>query len=346
MSKTFNFQLMQYRKPAWCLTCGALAKLGCSVHSIIDVTGNTIKNFESLLKLRDELKKMRDQGQTKLALAIEKRKEVQAHLNQVSQCLNLVLHEVNQQEEENNIILVEMMSLLESNSPCLRRTLNPETSGGQDEDPLLSELISLVDDSNPEDSFDTLKEKMKKSLQLSESKLADAVAVAKTIQHQKKCRISVWLTDPKNQIIPTWDLLENGFNTYWPNDISLTPTKRDFLLLSHIVFSIQKRGIRHNKPTDDPPSDQKTLTCKKLEETSPSLTTVNPISVIGLNSPIEKFDLNKSTLIMTVRRHGNWKGSVHIKLSPSCNSQFIRKLGKICFRSPKQFSNTIGKVSI
>jgi hypothetical protein len=115
--------------------------------------------------------------------------------------------------------------------------------------------------------------------------------------------------------------------------------------LSHIVFSIQKRGIRHNKPTDDPPSDHKTLTCKKLEETSPSLTTVNPISVIGLNSPIEKFDLNKSTLIMTVRRHGNWKGSVHIKLSSSCNSQFIRKLGKICFRSPKQFSNTIGKVS-
>jgi small nuclear ribonucleoprotein (snRNP)-like protein len=113
MSKTFNFQLIQYRKPAWCLTCGALAKLGCSVHSIIDVTGNTIKNFESLLKLRDELKKMRDQGQTKLALAIEKRKEVQAHLNQVSQCLNLVLHEVNQQEEENNIILVEMISLLE-----------------------------------------------------------------------------------------------------------------------------------------------------------------------------------------------------------------------------------------
>jgi hypothetical protein len=56
---------------------------------------------------------MRDQGQTKLALAIAKRKEVQADLNQVSQCLNLVLHEVNQQEEENNIILVEMISLLE-----------------------------------------------------------------------------------------------------------------------------------------------------------------------------------------------------------------------------------------
>jgi hypothetical protein len=68
-------------------------------------------------------------------------------------------------------------------------------------------LISLVDDSNPEDSFDTLKEKMKKSLQLNESKLVDAFAVAKTIQHQKKCRISEWLPDPKNQIIPTWELL-------------------------------------------------------------------------------------------------------------------------------------------
>jgi hypothetical protein len=314
------------------------------------MTANTIQNLESLLKLRDELKKMRDQGQTKLALAIEKRKEVQKHLHQISQCLNLVLHEVTQQEEKNNILLVEMISLLEASSLRLHPPLNPEISGGQDQDPLLSELISLVDGSNPEDSFSTLKEKMKNSLQSCEGKLADAVAAAKTIQNQKKSRISVWLTDPHNQEIPTWDLLENGFNTFWPNETSLTPTKRDFLLLSHIVFSIQKRGVKHNKQTTsdvtaNPPSDLKPSVAKKLEETSPSVMTTNPSSMIGLNCPIEKFDLNKSTLIITVRRHGTWKGSTHIKLSSSSNSQFIQKLGKICFRSPKQFSNTIGKVS-
>ncbi|XP_046448000.1 uncharacterized protein LOC124196810 [Daphnia pulex] len=333
-------------KPTWCLTCGALAKQGCSVHSIIDVTAKTIKNFESLLKLRDDIKKMRDQGQTKLALAIEKRKEVQTHLDQLSQCLKLVLHEVNLQEETNNILLVEMISELEASSPCLHQPLNPEIP--QDEDPLLSELISLVDDSNPQDSFDTLKEKMKKSLLSCESKLADAVAVAKTLQYQKKSKISVWLTDPRNQTIPTFDWLEKGFTTYWPSDTNLSPTKRDFLLLSHIVFSIQKRGAKLNKQTtsdvtaDEPPDHNLSVT-KKFEETSPSVTTTNPSSVISLNSPIEKFDLNKATLIMTVRRHGTFKGSVHIKLSPSCNSQFIQKLGKICFRTPKQFSNLIEK---
>lgn len=294
---------------------------------------------------------MRDQGQTKLALAIEKRKEVQTHLNQLSQCLKLVLHEVNQQEEQNNILLVEMISELEASSPCLHQPLDPEIP--QEEDPLLSELISLVDDSNPEDSLDILKEKMKKSLLSCESKLADAVAVAKTLQYQKKSTISVWLTDPRNQSIPTFDWLEKGFTTYWPSDTNLTPTKRDFLLLSHIVFSIQKRGKKLNKQTTsdvaaDMPSDHNPCVTKKFEETSPSppsVTTTDPSSVISLNSPIEKFDLNKATLIMTVRRHGTFKGSVHIKLSPSCNSQFIQKLGKICFRTPKQFSNMIEKVS-
>jgi cell fate (sporulation/competence/biofilm development) regulator YlbF (YheA/YmcA/DUF963 family) len=328
-----------------------LAKQGCSVHSIIDVTAKTIKNFESLLKLRDDIKKMRDQGQTKLALAIEKRKEVQTHLDQLSQCLKLVLHEVNLQEETNNILLVEMISELEASSPCLHQPLNPEIP--QDEDPLLSELISLVDDSNPQDSFDTLKEKMKKSLLSCERKLADAVTVVKSLQYQKNSKISVWLTDPRNQSIPTFDWLEKGFTTYWPSDTSLSPTKRDFLLLSHIVFSIHKRGAKLNKQitsvvTADVPSDHNLPVTKKFEDTSPSppsVTTTNPSSVISLNSPIEKFDLNKATLIMTVRRHGTFKGSVHIKLSPSCNSQFIQKLGKICFRTPKQFSNLIEKVS-
>jgi hypothetical protein len=147
--------------------------------------------------------------------------------------------------------------------------------------------------------------------------------------------------------------LEKGFTTYWPSDTSLSPTKRDFLLLSHIVFSIHKRGAKLNKQitsvvTADVPSDHNLPVTKKFEDTSPSppsVTTTNPSSVISLNSPIEKFDLNKATLIMTVRRHGTFKGSVHIKLSPSCNSQFIQKLGKICFRTPKQFSNLIEKVS-
>ncbi|KAK4026478.1 hypothetical protein OUZ56_015474 [Daphnia magna] len=342
-------------KPTWCLTCGAVAKQSCSVHSIIDVTANTIKNFESLLNLRDDLKKMRDQGQTKLALAIEKRKEIQTHFQQLSQSLKLVLHEVTVQEDQNNLLLVEMISQLEANSPQLRSRLSSSEmiTGQDDQDPILSELMSVVDGSKPEDSFEILKEKMKKTLQSYESKLAEAVAMAKSIMYQKKSIISVWLTDSNNQAIPTWDLLESGFNTYWPNDTCLSPTKRDFLLLSHIVFSIQKRGQKINKQSNSDfsavSSKAKPVATKlgepsSLVKTESSLVkTENTNTTVKLDPSTEKFDLNKSTLVVVVRRHGTLKGAVHIRLSSSCDSPFMQQLGKICFHSSKQFSNAIGK---
>ncbi|XP_057376808.1 uncharacterized protein LOC130698043 [Daphnia carinata] len=334
-------------KPTWCLTCGVVAKQSCSVHSIIDASATTIKNFESLLNLRDDLKKMRDQGQTKLALAIEKRREIQTHFQQLSQSLKLVLHEVTVQEEQNDLCLVEMISELEANSPQLKsRPLSSEMiSGEDDQDPILSEIMSVVNGSKPEDSFEILREKMKKTLHLYESKLAESVALSKSITYQRKSNISVWLTDSKDQVIPTWDLLETGFNTYWPNDTSLSPTKRDFLLLSHIVFSIQKRGQKMNKQTNlDCPSvtyKAKPVATKSGEPSSSVKSEEN--TTVKLDPSTEKFDLTKSTFILTVHRHGTLKGTVHIKLFASCDSPFVQQLGKICFHSPKHFSDAIEK---
>lgn len=322
-----------------------MAKQGCSsAHSIIDVTANTVKNFESLLKLRDDIKKMREQGQTNLAMAISKRKEVQAHLTQLSLSLNMALNEVNQLEDQNNMQLMEMVSQLEASSSHLKSSLL-STSRGQ-EDPLLSELISLVDDSQPEDSLDTLKEKMKKSIQSSEFKLGAANALMSKLMYQKKCRISVRVADSKNQPVPTWDLMENGFNTYWPGETSLTPTKRDFLLLSHIVFSIQKRGL--NKNTCEPSSPLKSSKSFTPSSESKASHRVEECLVRKpaalINPPVEKFDIRKSMFSIAVRRHGTLKGEIHIKLSTSCDSPFIQELGKICFRSPKPVSDMIGKV--
>jgi hypothetical protein len=210
----------------------------------VEVSANTIKNFKSFLKLKEDLGQLKAESETKLSLALEKRKEVQTHLNQVTQCLKLILHEVNQQEEKNNVLICEMVSQLKE----VKHVLDVKSSStqGKEEDPLLSQLLSLINESKPEmrKNLESLKEKMKKSLRTYETKLADAVAMAKSVQFQKKSKISVRLTDANKQTIPTWGLLESGFDTYWPNDTSLTPTKRDFLLLSHIVFSIQKRGSK------------------------------------------------------------------------------------------------------
>ena len=316
-----------------------MAKSDCqSVHSTIDVTTSTIKNFESLLKLREDMKRIKDEGQTKLALAIEKRKEIQGHLKQVSQSLKVALGEVKQQEEINNLRLVEMISQLEGSNPHLKP--HQVTAAEGQEDPFLTELVSLVDDSNPDDSIDTLKEKMANSIQSIERKLSLANEMATELTRQKKSRISVRVVDSKNQTIPTWELLESGFNTYWPGEISLTPTKRDFLLLSHIVYSIKKRGsnVGHQKGSIDDPIDEQFLPAK-----SDTQQLEKKPAVISI-PPVEKFDINKSILIITIRRWGAVKGTLNIKLSPGCDSPFIQQLGKICFRSPKEFSNMIGKV--
>ncbi len=323
-----------------------MAKGDCSLHSTIDVTTNTIKNFESLLKLRENIKKMRDEGQTKLALAIEKRKEIQAHLTQVSLSLTMALNEVKKQEEINNLRLVEMVSQLEGSSPHLRPVSKNQTEG--QEDPFLMELISLVDDAKPEDSIETLKEKMSKSVQSCERKLSLATDMAKELKDQKKSRISVRVTDDKNKSVPTWELLESGFNTYWPGDTSLTPTKRDFLLLSHIVFSIQKRGMNINKQhstlLDEPSQQLRPATSLTKVNTAPEEERPDENPTVISSPTVEKFDLNKSILIITVRRFGLMKGKLNIKLSPSCDSPFIQLLGKMCFRSPQQFSDMIEKV--
>lgn len=99
----------------WCLTCGSLAKLDCNSlsHSCIDMSAVSLKNFEALLTLRNDLKKKVEEGQTKLAEAIEKRREVQNYLSQVSKALKMLTAEVDGLKEDNNIFLAELVSLLE-----------------------------------------------------------------------------------------------------------------------------------------------------------------------------------------------------------------------------------------
>ena len=204
-----------------------------SVHSTVDVTSSTIKNFESLLKFRDDIKKKKEEEQTKLVLAIEKRQEIQDHLAQVSESLKMALDEVKQQEEVNNAHLVEMISQLE------RSISNPHqvAAEGQD-DPFLMELVSL-NNFDP----DKLGEKVAKSMQAMERKLAVATEMA-TILTEQKSRILVRVVDSKNQ---TGHMLECGFNCYGPDETRLSPIKRDFLLLFHIVYSIKNRGSKNHQ---------------------------------------------------------------------------------------------------
>lgn len=349
MTALIFYVYLKTRKPVWCLTCGTMAKSQTcsSTHSVIDVTADTVKNFESLLKLRDDIKNMRDQSQTNLALAIEKRKQVQIYFEELSLSLQMALDEVNLKQDHNNVQLVEMISQLEAGGSHLQSVSLHSSSDSRHEDPVLAELISLVDDANPEDSLETLKEKMKKSVQSSEEKLTNATKTATEILDQRKSKIVVHLIDADNRSIPISALFESGFNIDWPEKTSLTTVKRDLIILSHILHSNRNRKtsqLEENELLSVSPI-KPTVSSDILTSNSWKKQTVtNPVTPAVVPSTIDTFSVDGSTFVITVRRHGKLKDEIHIKLSSSCDSQLIRQLGSICYRSPKKFSNTIEKV--
>lgn len=276
-------------------------------------------------------------------MAIQKRKQIQSHLCQVSKSLEMALNDVKQQQDNNNLLLVEMASLMDSSA-----NLNPPIKRNPATDPLLDELIQLVDGSDPDDSLETLREKMAKSIDSGRKRLAAAESAAKKLIRQRKTRIAVRLTDEKNHPVAAWGLMEQGFNTHWPEETSLTPTKRDFLILSHTVFSIQQRGYGKAHPDDlaHPPSGKKLASASSKVDLSqpPPL----PPSVVA-KPPSDKFHPHgkgKIRLVLSVRKTGAQLGDVHIQLDSGKTGpvKFVKQLAKACQHTSKPISYELGKV--
>ena len=195
----------------------------------------SLKNFEALLTLRNDLRKKVEEGQNKLAEAIEKRRKVQDYLSQVSKALKLFTSEVDCLEEENNILLTELISLLEGH-----KTPTQDTAGNE---PCLSELVSLFDDCSSQDTIESLREKLDcKYRPQYEDKLTLTDKRFQELEKQKKAKISVKLLDETNNPFFLLDNLKEGFTINWPVDASLTTSQREMLLLSHIIFTINNKS--------------------------------------------------------------------------------------------------------
>jgi hypothetical protein len=201
------------------------------------------KNVDVLLKLKEELLKIRDGGVNKLALAIQKRKEVQEHMALVIEAINVAGEEAKKFQDENNMSLAEMVSVLEENKPTVSFTKPAVSSkNGQRRDLVLSELMSLVEDSTNDDSVETLKEKMKKSVEAYEQQLDEATAVASEFELRQKIKIQVRLYDEKDCFIPSHSILENGFRSQSIDSSLNGPLWRlDSKLLSSAAFFLLQR---------------------------------------------------------------------------------------------------------
>ena len=122
----------------------------------MDVNPEVPANFET--KLREEFFKLRDPVLSKVATAVMAKKNFQTYLGLVSEALKATENAVELMKEENDVMVAELSSLLESN--LLLSDLQ-----SMDGD-LLSNLPPLLDDCRPGDPMDVIKNKLKQSFQV------------------------------------------------------------------------------------------------------------------------------------------------------------------------------------
>jgi hypothetical protein len=151
----------------WCLTCGAGAKLECATNNHSCIKADSLKNFESLLSLKDVVLNLKRQGQSTLSEAIQKRNEIEKY---TSLFLETVQTSITQLKQENKRKIAELIPHLQRRSH--RQGAGP-SSEQEEQGHFIAELITLLDQSTSEDTLESLKDRMAiKYCSLHESELA------------------------------------------------------------------------------------------------------------------------------------------------------------------------------
>lgn len=296
------------------------------------MSADVIKHMDSLLNLKEEMTKTKEQAINNLSLAIEKHQAVQEQLTLVSKSINAVADQVKKLQDTNNLQLTKMISIVEGDRNRLSMKAKVLKSSNENEDLFLQELMDLVDDSSPQDTPEVLKIKMDKFLEDSQSKLGIATSIVKDYQLQKKIKIVVKLFSENDQPIPTCPLLEAGFRLQQTGSSSESPRNwQSLVLASYGIFSFldaKKVKMQSIKP----PKQNKASKPKPL-----SASIFKPINKIFIPS--------QSVFIVRLFKSGNPAGEVHIR--PEANifhSELLLKLGQWCYHCPMEFGNAIEKV--
>ena len=310
------------------------------------MTADTIRNLDAHLHLKEELLKMKDQGTNNLAIAIQKRKQIQEHLALTLKSIKAAEDEVKNLQDENNLRLTKMISILERNTSASTDTILLKNGK---KSPLFSKLMDLVDDAIPEDTADILKQKMAKSTKLYEQMLSEATAVAAEYDLRQKIKISVFLSDENQQPIPTCNWLEKGFNfdpVVSPIVLKEPIFSQDLLLISHAVFSFLRRQKINLKGVQQQEQPTRPITHATSSATNHiNIDVVQSLPPIVLPASNSKFVLDQSSIfILKVFQCGTPKGEIHIRPLPTFHPIFVQKLGDFCYKFPKNFCRTIEKV--
>ena len=353
---------------SWCFTCGSLAKPSCplSEHCLFDMTLHTMKNIEAFIGLQEEFKKMNHEGTDKLAMALEKRKEIKKHLDMLVSSVTVTLDEIHGLQDQNNLEMAELASMIEKGMS--KASANQTDSLNDSKESFLFDLKSFAENFSPEDTAQTLKLKVKKSLAYGDDKLTAATSEALKLEQHKKLRLTVNLMDENNQLVPSCPWLQDGFrllNANGKDGLGALgrEARRKLLLLSHLVFSLtqkQKQGSSSQTTTtpsvgDTCPASDCVNTKEPLNRSLQSFVPNSSSSTSEQNVPrpinLTKscFTLGQSTFVLRILKSQVLIGEVSIipSATSSCGPSFVsfvEELGNFCFKSPKSFSQSISKV--
>ena len=331
-------RLLIYSSVGWCFVCTATEKPSCVPlgHSIVKMTADEIfENLDAANKLKEELLKLNDQKTDNLAKAVQKRKQVQEKLSFIMKSITAAGDRVKQLEDENNLRLTEMVSILERNNSPNIAPSNVNKSGN--EDLFLSESMELVDDSSPYDTAETLRLKMINSVELSKQNLCEAIALFSVYDIHEKLKITIQLYDDEDCPISTCSSLEGGFRLQpaYPPTITMFPEiRQEFILINHVITSFLHNQLSlESAPKEDSAVASMTSLVRNFQATS----------LVASNN---KFTLSQSSVFILRLFQSNIQiGELHIRPVPTFpHREFVQTLGEFCYKSPQIFCDSVEKV--
>ena len=234
------------------------------------------QNLGLLLSLKGELADEKNQDRIKLMEAVGKKKEDQKYLSLVRKAAHSHYLEQLKKEEEGQVSLTELASLLDGTE--ISGLSQAKDQPSQDSD--LMDLLSLTNGSWGEENVDSLKKKMEdkfvRRTERIDEKLTTAAAGTVQLEKRKKITMKVDCELDGNEFL--WGFILEPFSSHLPEDVNeLTLHQRDSLLLSNLVFGMKERmdsaeGFRvpNMEPTCAAVSDGEELETFDVDLTTPN----------------------------------------------------------------------------
>jgi len=302
-------------------------------------------SFEALLSMRESFSKMKEPIKTKIEESIQKEKEVQSYIDKLLKSLKCFEADVKKMEEESNLRLIELNSLLTS----------PNFSTGSKEEEneaFLSQLSSITSSSQPKETIEMLKKKMEESFKEMETKLSSSSAeISEIFNLVHTTRITVQIfkdseLDSSSTSLPCSELFEKGFVSKWKDwspTKKIPPGRRDIFLLSHLIFSVRNRHLKTPPSVDPipPPSRPPPWAFPHLY----GVPIGPPAAEARETVPRAHLARDKKFFALTIKHSGIVKGRVHIQPVP-WYADFITPWGLLCLTSAQPLSQPAGKVYV